>query len=106
MYHIYTVNPDETIDFAAQELKKYLRMMMPRVGEIPVFYQPEAKAGFRLGLMADFGIDPEVKDLHLDDVGVGHGAVVDDVILAHQGTALERKALVFCHVNLLVGKSG
>ena len=68
MYKIYIVNPEATIDFAAQELKKYLRMMMPRAGEIPVSYDKDAKDGFRLGLMADFGLDPEVKNLYLDDV--------------------------------------
>ena len=68
MYKIHTVNPDETIAFAAQELKKYLRMMMPRVGEIPVSYNKDAQDGFRLGLMADFGLDPDVENLYLDDV--------------------------------------
>ena len=68
MYRIYTINPNDTIDFAAQELKKYLRMMMPRAGEIPVSFDPAAKTGFRLGLMSDFGMDPQVESLHLDDV--------------------------------------
>ena len=29
MYKIHIVNPDVVTDYAAQELKKYLRMMMP-----------------------------------------------------------------------------
>ncbi len=68
MYKIYTVNSNITVDFAAQELKKYLRMMMPRCGEIKVEYNPDAKDGFRLGLMSDFGLDPQVENTYLDDV--------------------------------------
>ena len=68
MYKIFRINADSVIDFAAIELKKYLRMMMPRCGEIKVEFCPDAKDGFRLGLMSDFGIDPEVDDEKLDDV--------------------------------------
>ena len=57
MYTIYKITSDHTVDFAAEELKKYLRMMMPRCGEIEIKYDPEAKMGFRLGLMQDFGLD-------------------------------------------------
>ena len=67
-YTIYRVNLDSVVTFAAQELKKYLRMMMPRCGKIPSCYDPKAKTGFRLGLMSDFGMDPQVEDLYLDDV--------------------------------------
>ncbi len=67
-FEIARVNADSVIDFAALELKKYLRMMMPRCGEIPVVYRPEARDGFRLGLMSDFGLDPQVEDVSLDDV--------------------------------------
>ena len=67
-YEIYRVNPDSVVTFAAQELKKYLRMMMPRCGKVLSAFDPEAKAGFRLGLMSDFGIDPDVDDVYLDDV--------------------------------------
>ena len=68
MYNIYRINADSVIDFAALELKKYLRMMMPRCGEIKVEFNLKAKDGFRLGLMSDFGIDPDVDDVNLDDV--------------------------------------
>ena len=47
MYRISKVVANPTIDFAAEELKKYLRMMMPRCGEVPISYEPEAKDGFR-----------------------------------------------------------
>ena len=69
MYVINKVNSNHVIDFAAQELKKYLRMMMPRCGEIDINYAPDATDGYRLGLMSDFGLDTsEAEDLDLDDI--------------------------------------
>ncbi len=69
MYKIYKITSSPVVDFAAEELKKYLRMMMPRCGEIEIFYDPEAKEGFRLGLMKDFGLDTsEAEDQDLDDI--------------------------------------
>lgn len=69
MYKISKITSNTTIDFAAEELKKYLRMMMPRCGEIPVNYVPGAKDGFRIGIMADFGLDTsDAKDVLLDDI--------------------------------------
>ena len=67
-YEIYRVNSDSVVSFAAQELKKYLRVMMPRCGKVPVYFDPEAKTGFRLGLMSDFGVEADVEDLYLDDM--------------------------------------
>ncbi len=69
MYKIYKITSNHVVDFAAQELKKYMRMMMPRCGEIEIEYKPDAKDGFRLGLMEDFGLDTsEAKDITLDDI--------------------------------------
>ena len=69
MYKIYKITADPVIDFAAEELKRYLRMMMPRCGEITIAYRPDATDGFRLGLMADFGLDTnEAEDTELDDI--------------------------------------
>ena len=69
MYTIRKITSNPVVDFAAEELKKYLRMMMPRCGEITIAYEPEAKDGFRLGLMEDFGLDvSEAEDLFLDDI--------------------------------------
>lgn len=69
MYRINKITSHPTVDFAAEELKKYLRMMMPEAGEIFIKYAPDATDGFRLGLMADFGIDTsEAEDLVLDDI--------------------------------------
>ena len=57
------------VDFAAEELKKYLRMMMPEGGDIKICYAPEAKSGFRLGLMQDLGLDiSDAEDPTLDDI--------------------------------------
>ena len=57
MLTINKLHSDSAIDYAAEELKKYLRMMMPECGDIKIFYNPEAKDGFRLGLLEDFGPD-------------------------------------------------
>ena len=69
MFLINKITSDTTVDFAAEELKKYLRMMMPECGDIKIFYKPDAEGGFRLGLMQDFGLDvTEVDDVELDDI--------------------------------------
>lgn len=93
MYHIYKTEPNIVVDFAAMELKKYLRMMMPRCGDIPIEYKPDAKDGFRLGLMADFGLstaeetnEPELDDIvHIDtdeNGGIIAGSNYRSVLLA------------------------
>ncbi len=57
------------VDFAAEELKKYLRMMMPEAGDVKIAYAPDATDGFRLGLMQDFGLDvSDAEDTELDDI--------------------------------------
>ena len=68
MYQIKKLRINCTLDFAAEELKKYLRMMMPHCGDIPISYEPEAADGFRLGLLEDFGLPCEAPDSVLDDV--------------------------------------
>ena len=92
MLCINKITADHVIDFAAEELKKYLRMMMPHCGEIEIKYSPNAKNGFRLGLMSDFGIDTsEARDILLDDIihidtnengGIIAGSNVRSVLLA------------------------
>ena len=60
---------DPVVDYAAQELKKYLRMMMPEGGDVGIGYDPSAASGFRLGLMGELGLDiSDVADAALDDV--------------------------------------
>ena len=69
MYQINKITSHPTVDFAAEELKKYLRMMMPECGEIFIKYDPTATDGLRLGLMADLGLDTsEAEDPELDDI--------------------------------------
>ena len=68
MYKIYKLSLSEPVDFAASELKKYLRMMMPGCGEIEIAYDPKATDGFRLGLLEDFGLPNEAELPELDDV--------------------------------------
>ena len=57
MFKIYTLNTNETVFFAAHELRKYLRMMMPECGDIRIEYDPQATDGFRLGLMQQLSLD-------------------------------------------------
>jgi len=68
MLTIYKLRALSPVDFAAEELKKYLRMMMPECGDIQIRYDPNAKEGFRLGLLEDFGLPFEGEDVVLDDV--------------------------------------
>ena len=68
MYQIKKMRDDNVLHFAAEELKKYLRMMMPDCGEIDISLDPEAQNGFRLGLLEDFGLPNEAEDVMLDDV--------------------------------------
>ncbi|MBO5339946.1 MAG: DUF4838 domain-containing protein [Oscillospiraceae bacterium] len=68
MFKINKLRDDETIAFAADELKKYLWMMMPDTDDISISLTPDAKDGFRLGLLEDFGLDSEAKDPVWDDV--------------------------------------
>lgn len=68
MYKIKKLRDDHVLHFAAEELKKYLRMMMPDCGEIDISLEPDAKDGFRLGLLEDFGLPNEAEDVMLDDV--------------------------------------
>ena len=69
MLTINKFTSNETVDFAASELKKYLRMMMPEGGDVLISYDPNATDGFRLGLMQDAGLDvSDAKDTELDDI--------------------------------------
>lgn len=69
MYTINKITSNHTVDFAAEELKKYLRMMMPECGDIAINYAPEAKDGFCLGLMSDFSLDTsDAESVELDDI--------------------------------------
>ena len=62
MYKIYKLRINQPIDFAAEELKKYLRMMMPTCGEIEITYDPEATDGFRLGFLPLWTMSPALEN--------------------------------------------
>ena len=69
MFYINKITSNSTVDYAAEELKKYLRMMMPNVGDVQISYEPKSTEGFRLGLMQDFGLDvSDAADTVLDDI--------------------------------------
>ena len=69
MFNINVVTVNETVIFAAEELKKYLRMMMSEAGNFHICFNSDANDGIRLGLMQDFGLDvSDVKDTNLDDI--------------------------------------
>lgn len=69
MYTINKITSNSVVDYAAEELKKYLRMMMPECGDIKIVYNPKASDGFRLGLMQNFGLDmSDAEDVELDDI--------------------------------------
>ena len=69
MLYINKTFSHSAVDYAAEELKKYLRMMMPEGGDVKIAYSPEAKDGLRLGLMQDFGLDvSDAEDVALDDI--------------------------------------
>ena len=69
MLTINKICTSSPVDYAAEELKKYLRMMRPECGDIKISYDPSAKEGFRLGLMTDFGLDTsDAEDTELDDI--------------------------------------
>ena len=66
MFTIYKVHEDQVIDFAALELQKYLRMMMPE--EYIIEIKSGDGDGFRLGLLEDFGLPNEAADPVQDDI--------------------------------------
>lgn len=84
MYIINKISSYSAVDYAAEELRKYLRMMMPECGNINIMYDPDAKEGFRLGLMQDFGLDvsdaeePELDDILYIDTDKNSGIIAGD----------------------------
>ena len=69
MFYVNKISNSDVVDFAAEELKKYLRMMRPEAGDVKISYNESANDGFRLGLMSDFGLDTsDVEDTELDDI--------------------------------------
>lgn len=67
MLTIRKCREDHVVDFAAEELKKYLQMILLHCGEVQIV-SGDGADGFRLGLLEDFGAPFEGKDAVLDDV--------------------------------------
>lgn len=67
MFEINFTNTDITVSYAAQELKKYLRMLMTRCGDIPLSFGAYNPNCFNVGLMSDFNLKSDVEDMFLDD---------------------------------------
>ncbi len=68
MLCIRKITLDGVVDYAAEELKKYLRMMMPEGGDIRITYGA-GEGGFCLGLMQQLGLDvSDAADTQLDDI--------------------------------------
>ena len=103
MLTIKKTRADHVIDYAAEELKKYLRMMMPECGEITIEYKPEAKEGFRLGLLEDFGLPFEGEDAVLDDV-IHVDTTAEGGILAGDGAKDIAVVITHCDTPLAVSK--
>ena len=57
MYEINVRNDYPILHFAADELKKYLRMMLPEGGDIPI---GRGEGGFRIGLLSEQSDDDTV----------------------------------------------
>jgi len=65
--NIIKITNNHVVDFASEELRKYLAMMMPE-NETPMLAST-AESGFKLGLMEDFGLDiSDCEDKLLDDI--------------------------------------
>ena len=57
------------VDFATEELKKYLYMIMPEESDVEISCSHVAKESFNIGLMSGFGLDrSDVGDVELDDI--------------------------------------
>ena len=84
MLKIFKITSNGTVDYAAEELRKYLRMMMPECGNVEIYYDPNATDGFRLGLMQDFGLDisdaeePDLDDILYIDTDTHGGVIAGD----------------------------
>lgn len=66
---IIKVGCSSVVDFAASELKKYLRMMSPDGLNVDITSDTSLTDGFRVGLMSDFGLPfDDVEDSRYDDV--------------------------------------
>lgn len=66
--NIYLMRENETICFAAQELKKYISKIDSTIEPVIKAYEPLGDKGIKLGLYEDFDFSaPEVEDADYDD---------------------------------------
>ena len=77
MYEINVRNDHPALYFAADELKKYLRMMLPEGGDIPV---GRGEGGFRVGLLDERSDD--------DTVFIETGETGGEILGSNPGAAL------------------
>lgn len=69
MLSIYKCSCASAIDFAAEELRRYLRMMMPEGGHIAIKQADGVTDGICLGLLSELGLpDGDVEDPHMDEI--------------------------------------
>ncbi len=69
MSRIYICKEDTAVVYAAEELKKYLKMLRPDASDVEISFNKNGTDGFRLGLMQDFGLDVyDAVDTALDDI--------------------------------------
>ena len=68
MIRIIKLSYDSVVNFAAEELKKYLRMMMPDGNDIEISYGGAESEAFKLGLFSDLGLEGSVEDERFDDL--------------------------------------
>ena len=110
--NIVKICANPVVDYAAEELKKYLRMMMPDGGDVAISYDPMAQDGFRLGLMENFGLDTsEALDLKLDDIlhidtDVSGGIIAGRMAILAEGDAMKRDDILYVQKLPLFDKNG
>lgn len=78
---IIKVGCSSVVDFAASELKKYMRMMSPDGLNVDITSDISSTDGFRVGLMSDFGLPfDDVDDSRYDDVLYANCDTSDGII--------------------------
>ena len=106
--HINCKTNCRTSFYAAEELKKYLMMMWPEGGDIPICY--EDGNGFRIGLTGDFGIKADVANAYYDDLIYIDADVNGGIIAGNNERSILLAVYEFLRANgcrwIFVGKDG
>ena len=111
MIKIYQADHHTTVSFAAEELKKYLRMMMPEAGEIEIRFDPSATDGIRIGLLRTLGLDDsDVENGDLDEILYADVKDMRGVIAGNNARAVLLSVYEYLRRNgcrwLMPGKEG